>query len=112
MLGTDAAKGRGTRSGDETPKGAVRLDAASVGAFAQAVADAVVSALDRRPRREYMDAREMADALKATPDWVYRHAAELGGSKMGGKLRFDHKLAIELSRIKRENKPSPRMKMS
>ena len=42
-----------------------------------------VSALDR-----YLTADEVAKRLSMSPDWVYRHADELGGAKLGGAVRF------------------------
>jgi hypothetical protein len=63
-------------------------------ALADAVADRVVYLLLSRPRSvDLVDAATVATALSVSRDWVYAHAAELGGRRIGqgsrGRLRFD-----------------------
>ncbi len=63
-------------------------------ALANAVADRVAYLLSSQPRHvDLVDAAAVANALNVSRDWVYAHAAELGGRRIGqgnrGRLRFD-----------------------
>jgi hypothetical protein len=63
-------------------------------ALANAVADRVAHLLSSQPRHvDLVDAAAVATALNVSRDWVYAHAAELGGRRIGrgnrGRLRFD-----------------------
>lgn len=63
-------------------------------ALADAVADRVAYLLSSRPQSvNLVDAATVAEALSVSRDWVYAHAAELGGRRIGrgnrGRLRFD-----------------------
>lgn len=63
-------------------------------ALADAVADRVAYLLSSQPRHvDLVDAAAVATALNVSRDWVYAHAAELGGRRIGrgnrGRLRFD-----------------------
>jgi hypothetical protein len=62
--------------------------------LADAIAERVVAALTIEPARAPMvDAAAVASALGVTRDFVYTHARELGGERIGGgtrgRLRFD-----------------------
>jgi hypothetical protein len=63
-------------------------------AFANTVAERVVRLLgSRQPTEGLVDASVVAARLGVSRDWVYAHAAELGGRRIGegsrGRLRFD-----------------------
>lgn len=63
-------------------------------ALADAVADRVAYLLSSQLRSiDLVDAATVAEALSVSRDWVYAHAAELGGKRIGqgsrGRLRFD-----------------------
>jgi hypothetical protein len=69
-----------------------------LGAWEQALADAIAGRvaclLLSQPRPvELVDAATVATALNVSRNWVYTHAAELGGRRIGqgsrGRLRFD-----------------------
>lgn len=68
-----------------------------MGAWEQALADAVaerVALLLSQPRSvELVDAATVATVLSVSRAWVYAHADELGGRRIGhgsrGRLRFD-----------------------
>lgn len=67
------------------------LDADDIEAIAELLAEKLA---DRDPAVvRYIDVDAAARRLSLSPDWVRRHAAELGGSRMGdgdrGELRFD-----------------------
>jgi hypothetical protein len=104
------AKPNSGDSTSETPKDGVRSDEASLRAFAEAIAEAVVDRLDnRRPfLPELVDAPTLAGILQVDPTTVRAHARELGGCKIGTSLRFDPNMAIERARLKEEPLPAPR----
>jgi hypothetical protein len=63
-------------------------------ALANAVADCVAHLLSSQPRHvDLVAAAAVATELNVSRDWVYAHAAELGGRRIGqgsrGRLRFD-----------------------
>jgi hypothetical protein len=59
-------------------------------ADAELIAEAVIRLMEEtRPIMGVLvSPEELARYLSMSPDWVYRHAAELGGRKCGSKLRF------------------------
>jgi len=71
------------------------------------IADAVAERLDGGERTapvRLVDAAAVAAALRVERDWVYAHAEELGGFRLGGpqgRLRFD------LQNVLRELRPRP-----
>ncbi|MFZ1926076.1 MAG: hypothetical protein WAU42_08030 [Solirubrobacteraceae bacterium] len=69
-------------------------------ALANAVADRVADLLSSQPKLiDLVDAATVATALSVSRDWVYAHAAELGGKRIGqgsrGRLRFDLGYALD-----------------
>jgi hypothetical protein len=72
------------------------LDATDVEAIAQRTAE-LIAARSAEPQARYLDAAQLADALGVRRDWVYAHARELGGIRLGGvrgRLRFDLRQAL------------------
>lgn len=61
--------------------------------FAAAIAEHLADLLQHRPRVHLVDAATLAAALGVSRDFVYAHANELGGERIGngprGRLRFD-----------------------
>jgi hypothetical protein len=61
--------------------------------LADAIAERVVCLLDSTPPHGLVDAATVAAALGVSRDYIYAHAAELGGQRIGngprGRLRFD-----------------------
>ena len=41
---------------------------------------------------EFLTPREIAKILKVSPEWVYKHAKEYGGVKIGRLVRFSKKI--------------------
>lgn len=41
---------------------------------------------------EFLTPREVAKILKVSPEWVYKHAKEYGGVKIGRLVRFSKKI--------------------
>jgi hypothetical protein len=81
------------------------------------LADLVVDKLAERlseklsPAPRFVSVRELADALGVDVGFVYRHAGELGGRKLGpsrnAPLRFDLLRATEALRELGERSPEP-----
>jgi plasmid replication initiation protein len=68
----------------------VRLDPDDVEAIAQRVAELLGAGAEAPVR--YVDATHLARLLGVERAWVYAHAAQLGGVRLGGprgRLRFD-----------------------
>jgi hypothetical protein len=61
--------------------------------LAAAIAEHLADLLHHRPRVRLVDAATLATALGVSRDFVYAHANELGGKRIGngprGRLRFD-----------------------
>jgi hypothetical protein len=61
--------------------------------LAAAIAEHLADLLHHRPRVRLVDAATLATALGVSRDFVYAHANELGGERIGngprGRLRFD-----------------------
>jgi hypothetical protein len=79
-------------------------------ALASAVADRVAYLLSSQPRSaDLVDAATVAEALSVSRDWVYAHAAELGGRRIGqgsrGRLRFDLDYVLDASRSSESTGP-------
>jgi hypothetical protein len=83
---------------------AMRLDAASIEAIAQRVADL----LREEPVAEFVSAAEIATRFGVSRDYIYTHAAELGAIRLSdspkARLRFD---PVKVSEILTGSKPSP-----
>jgi hypothetical protein len=61
---------------------------------AERIAALVAEALRREPPPRYLDAAATARLLSVERGWVYEHAEELGGIRLGGargRLRFDRR---------------------
>ena len=74
-----------------TEDGHSRLSRADLEAIAAVVCERVAEILGRTTPR-YVDASALAEMLDVDRDWVYDHATELGGVRLGGprgRLRFD-----------------------
>ena len=41
---------------------------------------------------EFLTPKEVAEILKVSPEWVYKHAKEYGGIKIGRLVRFSKRL--------------------
>jgi hypothetical protein len=69
---------------------------------------------DESPRGELVDAAAVADALGVSRDFVYAHATELGGHRIGngsrGRLRFDLAYVFEAWTSRSTSKESHRQK--
>ena len=70
------------------------LTASDVEAIVEAIARKVVEIVDARSRTfGLVDARELAEELGVSIDYVYAHATELGGLRLGSgpnaRIRFD-----------------------
>ena len=74
---------------------ALTLDAASIEAVAQRVAEL----LGTRQEHELIDAQAVADRFSVSRDWVYEHATDLGAIRLGdgprARLRFDPERVAE-----------------
>jgi hypothetical protein len=44
---------------------------------------------------QLITAEELADRLGMSRSWIYLHAADLGGKKINGALRFDPRIVVE-----------------
>jgi len=72
------------------------LDAQDIDAIAEAVAARLVAKPDCQPR--FIDAAAVARLLGVERDWVYEHASQLGGIRLGGsrgRLRFDRQAIVD-----------------
>jgi hypothetical protein len=88
--------GQGLDSGDEhDTRAARRLTVADVEAIAEATARKVVEIVSPPAGTTYalLSARELARELGVSLDYVYSHAGELGGMRLGSgrraRIRFD-----------------------
>jgi hypothetical protein len=73
----------------------MRLDAQDIDAIAEAVAARLGAELESQPR--FIDAAAVARLLGVERDWVYEHAEQLGGIRLGGprgRLRFDRQMML------------------
>lgn len=80
----------------------------------EALAERIADLLNPRPaRRTLVDAAALADTLGVSRDYIYAHAHELGGKRIGsgprGRLRFDldNALAAWTSRSVSKESPGP-----
>jgi hypothetical protein len=87
---------------------AAMLDAATIRAIAEAIADVLVErglVVERtaRPAGRVLDVCQVADLLGRKPAWVYAHATELGAFRFGdgpkARLGFDR---VSVERWKRD----------
>jgi hypothetical protein len=72
----------------------MRLDPDDIEQIAASVARRLTDRLDPHDGRRFVDAATLARLLAVERDWIYRHADELGGVRLGGprgRLRFDLK---------------------
>lgn len=70
----------------------VRLEREQLEALASLIASRLEQARGdgaQHGRNQLVTARQAAELLAVDPKTVYRHARELGGSKVGGAWRFD-----------------------
>jgi hypothetical protein len=69
------------------------LQPGEIEAIAQRVAELIADRLaPPAPRERLVDAAQLAELLGVERDWVYAHADQLGGVRLGGpkgRLRFD-----------------------
>jgi hypothetical protein len=91
----------------------LRLDPRDVEAIARRAAELVAAARAPTPTAvRYVDAAEVATALRVERDWVYAHARELGAIRLGGtqgRLRFDlREVTRALADRRREPPPARR----
>lgn len=77
----------------------------------EAIAQRVAELLDQRHQQRHparlLDAAQLAQRLGVERDWVYAHAAQLGGVRLGGpkgRLRFDPATVDE--RLDQTERPS------
>lgn len=86
------------------------LDSEDIEAIAERAAHRVVQMLDRPSERTHqlLEAKELAQELSVSVDYVYAHAADLGAMRLGdgpkARLRFDLRIA---QRAMRERKQPP-----
>jgi len=69
----------------------MRLDPSDIEAIAKRVTE-LTARQWTEPKVRYIDAAQLARILEVEPDWVYRHARQLGAIRLGGpkgRLRFD-----------------------
>lgn len=74
----------------------MRLDAQDIDAIAESVAARLGAMLNDTPR--FVDAATVARLLGVERDWVYEHADQLGGIRLGGprgRLRFDRQTLVD-----------------
>jgi hypothetical protein len=79
----------------------VRLDPGE----AERIAALVAEAVRREPPARFLDAAATARMLSVERDWVYEHAEELGGVRLGGprgRLRFDRRTVCDRLAPKRD----------
>jgi hypothetical protein len=79
----------------------VRLDPGE----AERIAALVAEAVRREPPARFLDAAATARMLSVERDWVYEHAEELGGVRLGGprgRLRFDRRAVCDRLAPKRD----------
>jgi hypothetical protein len=72
----------------------VRLDPGE----AERIAALVAEAVRREPPARFIDAAATARMLSVERGWVYEHAKELGGVRLGGprgRLRFDRRAVCD-----------------
>lgn len=72
---------------------------------AERIAALVAEAVRREPPARFLDAAATARMLSVERDWVYEHAEELGGVRLGGprgRLRFDRRLVCDRLAGKRD----------
>jgi hypothetical protein len=90
---------------------AVRLDARDIDAIAESVAARLGAMLNDAPR--LVDAATVARLLGVERDWVYEHANQLGGIRLGGprgRLRFDRQTLVDrLADVPKPTAPSSRI---
>jgi hypothetical protein len=68
------------------------LSTEEIETIAQRVAELIADRLQPPPTPRLLDAAQLAERLGVERDWVYAHAAQLGGVRLGGpkgRLRFD-----------------------
>jgi hypothetical protein len=79
--------------------------------LAAAIAEHLADLLHHRPRVRLVDAATLATALGVSRDFVYAHANELGGERIGsgprGRLRFDLDQALAACAPKPTGEESP-----
>jgi hypothetical protein len=86
------------------------LDSEDIEAIAERAAHRVVQMLDHPSERTHqlLEAKELAQELSVSVDYVYAHAADLGAMRLGdgpkARLRFDLRIA---QRAMRERKQPP-----
>jgi hypothetical protein len=72
----------------------MKLDPDDIEQIAASVARRLADRLDPYQGRRFVDAATLARLLDVERDWIYAHAGELGGVRLGGprgRLRFDLK---------------------
>jgi hypothetical protein len=70
----------------------MKLDPDDIERIAASVARRLTDGLHPDGERRFVDAATLARLLDVERDWIYRHAGELGGVRLGGprgRLRFD-----------------------
>jgi hypothetical protein len=100
MYGGERARGEEDRQG-------MTLDAEDIESIAARLAELLREQMPSSPSR-LADAAEVARELGVDRDWVYAHAHELGGVRLGGprgRLRFD--LQTIRRRLDCQGQPAP-----
>jgi hypothetical protein len=84
------------------------LDESDIEQIAHRVAELVGRSALAAPAPRFVDAAFVARLLSVERDWVYEHAAQLGGIRLGGprgRLRFDRETLPD--RLAQAADPSP-----
>ena len=89
------------------------LTVSDVEAIVEAIARKVVEIVDARPTTfGLVDARELAEELGVSIDYVYTHASELGAMRLGSgpkaRIRFDLDEARQTLEARRRRPPGRR----
>jgi hypothetical protein len=116
MAERDYPDGTGNHASDLALGPASLLTAHDVAAIAEATARKVLEELVSEPGRTFglVDARDLANALGVSLDYVYAHAVELGAMRLGAgpraRIRFDLDRAREALEARQRRAKTKRRK--